>query len=213
MEETKTKSKRTTKSKVDKYNGFKIQPRTRRSTKWTIYIYGLIKEANVDLLSNEQVKIAFNNLVDCLLKYEEIFETWIPSKYYKYSKIGNGIIPKEESYKKELMGIPGHWLYDYTRQRNDLVLKEKIEKDSKEIVDTYMVLYELIKRDVVPYMELKQWEITSKKDMEYYHNQIEKVEKHIKDLEALIDKSRKTLCEYAEKAVKLSTPPPLTRFV
>jgi archaellum component FlaC len=109
------------------------------------------------------------------------------------------------------MGIPGHWSYTW-QQKNDPIIKEQIKKDSKDITDTYKVLYELIKRDIVPYMELKQHEIRSKKDIEYYHNQMEKLERDIKTYEQSIVNTRKTLCEYAEKALKLQQPPVLTKF-
>lgn len=208
--ETKTKSKRTPKPKVDKYNGFKVQVRTRKVTKWTLYIYEMIKEAKPELLSVDLVKDAFNNLVECLIKYETNLETWTPTKYYKYQKSGNGIILKEDYYTN-LMGIPGRWNYTWEQQR-DSIIKDKIKKDSKDITDTYTVLYDLIKRDIVPYMEKKQWEISSKKDIEYYHNQMEKLERDIKMFEQSIINTRKTLCEYAEKALKLSTPPTYTKF-
>ena len=209
-ETTKTKSKRTTKPKVDKYNGFKVPVRTRKSTKWAIYIYDMIKEAKPELLSVDLVRDAYNNLVDCLIKYENTLETSVPNKYYKYSKDGNGIVPKSDHYS-DLMGIPGHWSYTW-QQKNDPIIKEQIKKDSKDITDTYKVLYELIKRDIVPYMELKQHEIRSKKDIEYYHNQMEKLERDIKMYEQSIIHTRKTLCEYAEKALKLQQPPVLTKF-
>ena len=208
--QNKTKSKRTSKPKVDKYNGFKVPSRTRKSTKWTIYLYDMIKEAKPELLSVDLVKDAYNNLVDCLIKYENTLETWTPSKYYKYSKDGNGIVPKTEYYSS-LMGIPGKWNYTW-QQQNDPIIKEQIKKDSKDVTDTYAVLYELIKRDIVPYMELKHHEIKSKKDIEYYHNYMEKLEKDIKMFEQSIINTRKTLCEYAEKALKLQNPPVLTRF-
>lgn len=209
-ETPKTKSKRTTKPKVDKYNGFKVPTRTRKSTKWAIYLYDMIKEAKPELLSVDLVKDAYNNLVECLAKYDNNLETWIPSKYYKYAKDGNGIILRKEYYSN-LMGIPGKW--DYTwQQMNDPVTKEQISKDAKDITDTYTVLYELIKRDIVPYMELKQHEIKGKKDIEYYHNQMEKLERDIKMFEQSIVNTRKTLCEYAEKALKLQQPPVLTKF-
>jgi hypothetical protein len=211
--ETKTKSKRTPKPKVDKYNGFKVPTRSRKSTKWTIYLYEMIKEAKPELLSVDLVKDAYNNLVECLIKYENTFESWLPPKYYKYTKTGNGVILKNELYNNNsgLMGIPGRWTYTWEQQRDPLII-ETMKKGGKDITDTYTVLYELIKRDIVPYMETKQHEVTSKKDIESYHNYMEKLERDIKTYEAAIVAARKTLCEYAEKALKLQQPPVLTKF-
>ncbi len=206
----KTKSKRVAKPTVDKYNGFKVPTRTRKSTKWAIYIYDLIKEAKPELLSVDLVKDAYNNLVECLIKYENVFESWLPSKYSKYSKDGNGIILKS-SYYSELMGIPGRFIYSWEQIR-DSVIKEQIKKDAKDITDTYTILFELIKRDVVPYMEMKAHEISSKKDIEYYQIQMEKLEKQIKYYEKEIENARKSICEYAQKSIKLREPPKLTKF-
>jgi hypothetical protein len=193
--------------KLDKYNGFNVQPRTRKSTKWTIYIYELIKEANSELLKNDLVKTAYNNLVDCLLKYDNIFESWIPSKYNKYNKL-NGIMLNEKAYYS-LMGIPGRWKYNW---EHDPIIQNQIKKDSKDITDTYTILYELIKRDIIPYMELKQYEITSKIEIQYYHNQMKKIEDRIKLYEQAITNAHTVIYDYAEKVLKLQQPPTLTTF-
>ena len=206
INETNIKSK---KQKVDKYNGFKVPSRTRKSTKWTIYIYDMIKEAKPELLLVDLVKNAYNNLVDCLMKYENTLETSIPNKYYKYGKDGNGIILKAGY--GHIMGIPGRWTYTWDQQ-NDPVIKENIKKYSKEIADIYNILFELIKRDIIPYMEIKNHEIKTKKDIEYYHNQMEKLEHSIKIYEQAITNTRKTLCEFAEKALKLQDGAILTNF-
>lgn len=206
INETNIKSK---KQKVDKYNGFKVPSRTRKSTKWTIYIYDMIKEAKPELLLVDLVKNAYNNLVDCLIKYENTLETYIPNKYYKYGKDGNGIILKAGY--GQIMGIPGRWTYTWDQQ-SDPVIKENLKKYSKEIADIYNILFELIKRDIIPYMEIKNHEIKTKKDIEYYHNQMEKLENSIKIYEQAITNTRKTLCEYAEKALKLQDGPILTNF-
>jgi hypothetical protein len=206
--ETKTKSKR---QKVDKYNGFKVPTRTNKSTRWAIYIFNMINEAKPDLLLVDNIKNAYNNLVDCLAKYDDTLETWIPSKRHKYGKDGNGIILKNDYYYSTLMGIPGKWTYSWVQQNSDPI-KEEIKIKSIDIINTYTVLYELIKRDIVPYMETKQWEITSKEQVKYYHTQMEKLERDIKYYEQSVINTRKTLCEYAEKALNLQKPPKLTTF-
>ena len=130
--ETKTKSKRTTKPKVDKYNGFKVPKRTVKSTKWAIYLYDMIKEAKPELLSIDLVKDAYNNLVDCLIKYENTLETWTPSKYNKYGKDGNGIVLKKEYYS-DLMGflVGGNILGNNKMTPS---LKNKLRKTLKKLL-------------------------------------------------------------------------------
>jgi hypothetical protein len=209
---TETKTKRVAKTKVaktkvDKYNGFKVPPKSRSSTKWAFYIYDMIKEAKPALLENIAVRDAYNNLIDCLIKYEVKLETWIPAKYQKYS---TGIKLKKDGYT-ELNGIPGRWKYSWTEQ-NDPIIRPQMKAASEDIIKTYTILYDLIKRDVVPYMEIKDHEIKSKKDIEYYHRCMEKLENDIKTFERSITSHRKTLGEYAAKCIALQNPPNLTKF-
>ena len=88
----------------------------------------------------------------------------------------------------------------------------EIKEKSNDIIKTYNILYDLIKRDVVPYMELKQHEISSKKDIEYYHRCMEKLENDIKVYERSIESHRKSISEYATKCIALQNPPNYTKF-
>ena len=208
----KTKVKRVAKEKVakvkvDKYSGFKVPIKTRVSTKWTIYIYDMIKEAKPELLESDAVKIAYNNLVECLIKYEGWqLETWIPPKYQKYN---TGIKPKKDSYGYS-QSLPVRWNYTW-QQQNDPIIKAEIKEKTDDIINTYIILYDLIKRDVVPYMELKEHTRKSKKDIDYFHRVMEKLENDIKVWERAIESNRKSIGEYAAKCIALETPI-LTKF-
>ena len=207
MSDTKVKSKRVVKVKVDKYNGFKVHIKTRVSTKWTIYIYDMIKEAKPELLESDEVKIAYNNLVDCLIKYEgNQLKTWIPSKYQKYN---TGIKPKNDPYGYS-QSLPVRWNYSWP-QLNDPIIKVEIKEKTDDIISIYIILYDLIKRDLVPYMELKEHISKSKKDIDYFHRDMEKLENDIKLWERTIESNRKSIGEYAAKCIALETPI-LTKF-
>ena len=81
----KPKVEKTVKTKVDKYNGFKVPDKKIKTTRWAIHVYNMIKEARLDLLQREDVRTAYNNLIDCLRKYDGLLESYIPSKYSKYN--------------------------------------------------------------------------------------------------------------------------------
>jgi hypothetical protein len=203
VETPKISSKHIPKSNLDKYNGFKVQSRTVKSTRFTNYIYEMIKEAKPELLSNDLVKIAFNDLIDSILKYKESITTNFPSKHLKYNKWNINDFNQL---------ISNSWNYCF--ETDDAIIKI----GSNEITDKFMILYDLIKRDVVPYMEIKQHEIRSKKTIESYINIIERLEIDIKKYEKIIKKYetkicdiRKTINEYAEKLIKLQQPT-LTNF-
>lgn len=203
----KTKSKRVAKPKVDKYNGFKVPAKSRATTRWAIHIYDMMKEAKPELLQREDIKNAYNALIDCLLEYEGSLISWAPAKYNKYKE---GIKPYKSSYTY-FENLPLRFNQEYEAY-NRPDLKKQFQENSAKILQTYTPLYDLIKRDVVPYMELKQHEVSSKKDIEFYHGQMEKLERTIKAYETGIADTRKLLCEYAQKCLKLSEPPVLTKF-
>jgi hypothetical protein len=186
--------------KSDKYNGFKVPSKSGPiTTKCVIHIYDMIKEAAPTLIERDDVRIAFNNFVDCLRKYDGVIESWIPSAKYKYN---SGIKINENNKFEPLKGLACRFRYTY----ND------ISESAKIILNAYRPLYDLIKRDIVPYMEIKHWEIRNKKDTEKYHKIIEKEERNIKTFEEAIQNARKVICEYAEKALALQTPPTVTKF-
>jgi hypothetical protein len=206
-----TKSKRSSatkaKPKIDKYNGFKVPPKGRTATRWAIHIYDMMKEAKPELLQREDIKNAYNALIECLQEYDVTLTSWVPAKYNRYK---DGIKPYKSSYAY-FEGLPLRFNQEYEAY-NKPDLKKQFQETSAKILKTYTPLYDLIKRDVVPYMELKLHETTSKKDIEFYHNQMEKLERTIKHYETGITDTRKLLCEYAQKCLKLSEPPVLTKF-
>jgi hypothetical protein len=205
----KVEKQKTVKTKVDKYNGFKVPDKKTPSTRWAIYLYDMIKEAKPDLLKREDVRNEYNNLITCLRKYDGFIESSIPSKYYKYSR-GIDIIGKGVTV---LNGWEFRWISDnaYNNpQRN--VHSEKKTEFITEVKQVYAPLYELIKRDIIPYMELKQHEITSKFQIERYHYKMEKVERTIKAYESRIADLYKELGQLSEEVMKCKEPPNLTVF-
>jgi hypothetical protein len=202
------KSKKTRSKTIDKYSGFKVPSKTTgpRPTKWVVHIYAMIKDANPKLLERDDVRTAFNNLVDCLMKYDGSFVSWCPTKREKYR---SGIVLRDVKYST-LKGLPARFTYDY--QATTAELRKKLQDESADIINTYMVLYDLIKRDVVPYMEKTDYELNSKKQIEYYRNLIANTEYEIKALEARINDHRKHICEYAKICLDLENPPKLTTF-
>ena len=199
------KAEKPTKEKkvnVDKYNGFKVPAKAGpKSTGCVIHIYDMIKEAAPTLLERDDVRTAFNNFVDCLRKYDDLLESWAPTKYTKYDT-GIKIIENDEY--TYLRGLPCRFKNEHAAWKN-ADAKKKLIEDSNDVVSAYRPLYDLIKRDIVPYMETKYWENKSKKDIKYYHNQMEKLERDIVQ-------TRKIICEYAQKCLALQTPPTLTKF-
>jgi hypothetical protein len=203
------KAEKPKKEKVDKYNGFKVPPKSGpRSTRCVNHIYDMIKEAAPTLLERDDVRIAFNNFVDCLRKYDTEIESWVPPKYNRYNL---GIKIDINNKYSHLKGLNCRFKNEYSAYNNPDI-KKTLTNDTNVILNTYKPLYELIKRNVVPYMEIKDWELKSKKDIDVYHKYMEKLERDIKTYEQCVNQTRKTICEYAQKCLALQTPPNITTF-
>jgi hypothetical protein len=201
MSEQKTKAK---KVKVEKYNGFKVNTRM-QSTRCIPHIYEMIKSANPTLLEREDVKKAFNDFVEFLIKYNDSFQSTKPTKHNKYT---TGVKLKiKKDYLAEL-----NFRFIYPQQSWNSESIKKFDECSNEFLKYYTPLYDLIKRDVIPYMEIKDWEIKSKNMIEYYHRLIEREEVDIKRYELYINQSRSRMGEYAEKALVYHNPPETTKF-
>ena len=203
------KAEKPKKEKVDKYNGFKVPARTGpSSTRCINHIYDMIKEAAPTLLERDDVRTAFNNFVECLRKYDTEIESWVPPKYNRYSI---GIKIDETNKYSNLKGLTCRFKNEYSAYNNPEI-KKKLTDDIIIILNAYKPLYELIKRNVVPYMEVKEWELKSKKDIDVYHKYMEKLERDVKTYEQCVNQTRKTICEYAQKCLALQTPPNITTF-
>lgn len=189
--------------KKDRYNGFKVPSKNGpKQTRCITHIYGMMKEANPLLLENPDVKKAFNDFVDCLLKYESLESFTIKrDKYLTGIKIDN-----EKSCVENFISL--HCKFDF-EYRNDI---DRLSKESANVINSYIPLYDLIKRDVIPYMEIKTWEIVSKREIEHCHRMIQREEDSIKSFEESIRHSRRSMCKYAQRAVDLRNPPETTTF-
>ena len=202
MSEQKTKAK---KVKVEKYNGFKVNTRM-QSTRCIPHIYEMMKSANPTLLEREDVKKAFNDFVEFLIKYNDSFQSTKPTKHNKYT---TGV--KLKIKKDYLAELNFRFIYPQNKMWSS-ELTRKFDEYSNEFLTYYTPLYDLIKRDVIPYMEIKDWEIKSKNMIEYYHRLIEREEVDIKRYELYINQSRSRMGEYAEKALVYHNPPETTKF-
>lgn len=205
MSELEQKTTKAKKVKVGKYNGFKVNTRM-QSTRCIPHIYEMMKAANPTLLEREDVKKAFNDFVEFLIKYNDSFQSTKPTKHNKYT---TGVKLKiEKDYLRELNF---RFIYPQNKMWSP-ELTRKFDEYSNEFLKYYTPLYDLIKRDVIPYMEIKDWEIKSKNMIQYYHRLIEREEVEIKRYELYINQSRTRMGEYAEKALVYHNPPETTKF-
>lgn len=109
---------------------------TTRSVPWARHLYYMIREANPEWLKREDIRDAYNAVVDILRKYSTQIRTNIP---YRYSRYYSGIDIKE--YRRFLHPGPNTPHHEF-------------EAILKEIVEVYRVLYEMVGIDLLAYMDM-----------------------------------------------------------
>jgi hypothetical protein len=198
------------KTKVKK-NGFNVPLKSGpKSTKFCYYIYTMIKEANLSLLEKDDVKTAYNNFVECCKKYDENLITWAPDGRDKYCRNIKPLEVQNSRLPDPFKRLPMRWKYESGRTMY-LETTGKTQTYEEDIMNTYMVLYELIKRDVVPYMETKDWERRNKKDVEFLNSKIQKLEEEVKKYTQKLEEIQKIIYKCACEALDLQHPK-LTQF-
>ena len=158
-------------------NGF-IIPKDKRANlnKWIRWLYKIMKEAAPELLTSEEVKVAYNNLVGICLKDSDI-----ESEYYLTGKMNysidllsyypgsarnawSGIDGFKVFFQSERYGRdPGAIRSDYYGQ-NNLVKKERsvYEAARTEIATAYKALFELVYKPIHAHIN----KINNKKSLE-----------------------------------------------
>lgn len=200
------------KPKTLKNHGFNVPKRNGPyCTKGCIYIYNMIKEANQKLLERDDVLNAYNNFVECCLKYGDNLHSHIPSKYATYHHKLRPFLGYEESTGSYCLPFG----FRIPPSSNPVINEEnnkKKEEAEKDILESYTVLYELIKRDIIPYMEQKSWEVTCKEETDHCNTRIYEYNTSIRQLEEHIAKYQKSIAELAQRALNAQKPPVLTSF-
>ena len=202
---------------TDKYNGFKVPSKFDRTARWCLHIYTLIKEARQELLQRDDVRTAYNNLVDCLNKYKGSYESVRVRPYMKYTSYIR-INPSDPLVITHITMYgdggwdmeTGSWTIEEDFNTDEGLIK--IEACRTDIMNIYGPLYELIKRDVIPYMEMKTYERIKSDRSKYYRSRMKRLESVIKTAEDKIEKTREKMVEYSKQYDKLKKPPKLTVF-
>jgi hypothetical protein len=213
------KTKVAKKSRALKNHGFNVPKKDcHYCVKGCIYIYKMIEEANKELLERLDVREAYNNFVECCLKYGDNLHSHIPSKYATYHHKLRPFLGCDESTQTYCLPFG----FRYPKSSNSVINEENKKKEedgTKNILEKYTVLYDLIKRDLIPYMEQKSWEVTCKEETTNCNSQIQVFNTRIKECEDVISRYQETISKYqgyiaelAQRAIDAQKPPVLTSF-
>jgi hypothetical protein len=147
-----------------------------RSTHWARHIYNMIKEANPALLQRDDIRDAYNHLVNCLILQRDSVISYSPLSYAKYRQGIQFDSLQSFSNSRTVNMLPGQYAYSAEQYRTIVA----------DIYAAYEPLYQLIKDEVVPYMAriVTEKENKSKKD-NYTHS-----------LNRLLEQQMKTIRQY-----------------
>jgi hypothetical protein len=148
-----------------------------RSTHWARHIYTMIKEANPDLLQRDEIRDAYNNLVNCLIAHRNSVISYSPYSYSKYHQGINYDTLQAFSSSRMISLLPEAQMNLPTAQFKSMVAT---------IYAAYEPLYQLIKDEVVPYMAhiVTERENKSRKD------------NYTRSLNRLLEQQMKTIRAY-----------------
>lgn len=147
---------------------------TVKSTLWARHVYQVYQELIPSHLIVEAVIDAYNAFVDRLASHNDLLETYVPAKSQKYRQ---GLLYEKLTFKRYLDGsIPGYFKNENEVWRHP-ALKEEHTRIVEDIKAGYMVLYDLVKDDLVPALKKKEHEERVKKWVPRLRKTIEDVER------------------------------------
>ena len=157
-----------------------------KALSWARHVYDMIKETNPALIKQENIVNAYNAFVEITNKNKNALTliTYKPAFRKKYNE---GIVIGFTKHG-QITGIS----YDLTYSINK---KECLL--FKEITDAYYVLFELIKTEVVPYMECKHTEYMRKVNINDHTKQLKRQEQALLNLSSRFDAN----IQYYERSI------------
>ena len=165
--------------------------RTQPQNMWPKHIYTIIKECNPAFLQRTDIHAAYQHLMEGLLLYApRIMRSYEPYKDDKYKK-GIHIQVIEELIAESISTY-------------NAVSRQEFQVAATDIMTRYSVLYELIKHEVVPYMERKNREAKVAKETKNHEKNLQRcinahtrlTQQHAREQAALEQK-------YREKGLRL----------
>jgi len=146
---------------------------------WSIHIYDMISQASQELLNREDVRDAYNHLVEVLEKYHEEIGAMRLGDY------GHGAIqlgpPSRLRLPYDALHVKGSWIV------HNGIYRIETHVSYTDIADTYCVLYNLIKDIVVPFTESKKYIKQAMNNLKYYNRQMGVFQRREKKLQQKLE--------------------------
>jgi len=135
-----------------------------KSAHLAIHIYKMINEADPTMLDREDIRDAYNHLVDRLVEYRDIIQTYSPSARYKYTRGFN-------------YGSLAEFQQSHYISLNVNVYNIEYNQIKARIYEAYRPLYEMIKHTINCYMGQKADEQSKKEELKQYKKKLAEIQK------------------------------------
>lgn len=198
------------------------------SIMWTHHLHRLMKEANPALLKREDVIRAFNRLVEVLLEHQSHVYTIHPSTNDKYKEetiLPNIMKPHKELYyvcRIHMNCVIHNAQTGRTAIRDryyycaDVSPTEEEQRISKQILDAYLPLLDLIREDILPYMRHRYAQTENKRldklidglvnGMEKKQSQFEnELERRKQAIQSMIASHEKKMTSFRDSIARLAS--------
>jgi hypothetical protein len=165
-EEEKSYAKRQATIKVHKENKKKTswcvppQRNTVNAIPWARHIYTMIRECDRNLLQREDMRTAYNHLVEVLTHHSNEIRTSLPYHRVRYE---TGITMKFEKHGYHGSANITHFVHGMTH-----VSQERYYTLLDIVIEAYLPLYAMLKDTIVPFMERKVREKRDEMNMKSY---------------------------------------------
>ena len=171
------------------------------STRWTIHLHRMMKEANPALLKREDVILAFNALVEVLIEYQAHVHSFVPGSRLRYM---SGVDIDNNPEKEPLHNMceiqmnsvnrdpgTGRMSIRHRFYRSQQGPTKEEQHITTRIISAYRPLFALIRDDVLPYMERMNHAIVDKEKNKRIQKIMDRMDKLHAKHEALLEEQRK----------------------
>ena len=171
------------------------------STRWTIHLHRMMKEANPALLKREDVILAFNALVEVLIEYQAHVHSFVPGSRLRYM---SGVDIDNNPEKEPLHNMceiqmnsvardpgTGRMAIRHRFYRSQQGPTKEEQHIATRIISAYRPLFALIRDDVLPYMERMNHAIVEKEKNKRIQKIMDRMDKLHAKHEAVLEERRK----------------------
>jgi hypothetical protein len=166
-------------------NGFNYPNEKNHANGWVRWCYSMVKEAAPQLLSSEELRLAYNKMVEVCDKHKEELRNDSYETIYRYSSQNIYWTTDKNYYNARWCGFGAYFVNEqyYRTGQNKRYTKEEYDVARKEIVDAYKAVLDIITPHIKDYMAKKHKIIRAKRDIGVAKRSVQYCEKKMTEFQ------------------------------